>query len=59
MQLMRLQQLTFAMSPQMNAEHLITTDAPEQIICQPWSTRLSKMTQPNLDYNGTQYNTHT
>ncbi|CRL00270.1 CLUMA_CG013543, isoform A [Clunio marinus] len=26
------------------------SDAVEPVICQPWSTRLSKMAQPNLDY---------
>lgn len=28
------------------------TDAVEPVVCQPWSTRLSKMAQPNLDYMG-------
>lgn len=28
------------------------SDAVEPVVCQPWSTRLSKMAQPNLDYMG-------
>lgn len=28
------------------------TDAVEPIMCPPWSTRISKMAQPNLDYTG-------
>lgn len=28
------------------------TDAVEPVVCQPWSTRLSKMAQPNLDFMG-------
>lgn len=35
------------------AELLARKDGSEILPCQPWSTRLSKMTQPNLDYFGT------
>lgn len=28
------------------------TDPVEPIVCQPWSSRGSKMTQPNLDFMG-------
>lgn len=28
------------------------SDAVEPIVCQPWSSRYSKLTQPNLDYMG-------
>lgn len=27
-------------------------DAVEPVVCQPWSSRLSKMAQPNLDFMG-------
>lgn len=33
-------------------ERVNETDAVEPIICQPWSSRASKMTQPNLDFMG-------
>lgn len=28
------------------------TDGVEPVMCQPWSNRLSKMAQPNLDFMG-------
>lgn len=28
------------------------TDAVEPVMCPPWSTRIPKMAQPNLDYTG-------
>ncbi|CAD7082852.1 unnamed protein product [Hermetia illucens] len=31
-------------------ERVSETDAADSIVCQPWSTRVSKMAQPNLDY---------
>ncbi|XP_037045286.1 SCY1-like protein 2 [Bradysia coprophila] len=31
-------------------ERVNETDAVEPVICQPWSSRASKMTQPNLDF---------
>ncbi|XP_055689243.1 SCY1-like protein 2 isoform X3 [Lutzomyia longipalpis] len=31
-------------------EHISESDAVEPIICQPWSSRQSKMMQPNLDF---------
>lgn len=34
------------------AEKVNETDAVEPVICQPWSSRASKMTQPNLDFMG-------
>lgn len=35
-----------------NPERCHETDAVEPVVCQPWSTRLSKMAQPNLDFMG-------
>lgn len=35
-----------------HAERVNETDAVEPVICQPWSSRASKMTQPNLDFMG-------
>ena len=33
-------------------ERVNETDAVEPVPCQPWSSRGSKMTQPNLDFMG-------
>lgn len=33
-------------------ERVNETDPVEPVPCQPWSSRASKMTQPNLDYMG-------
>lgn len=33
-------------------ERVNETDPVEPVTCQPWSSRASKMTQPNLDYMG-------
>lgn len=30
-------------------------DGVEPVTCQPWTSRLSKMAQPSLDYTGKQY----
>lgn len=36
----------------MYTERVNETDAVEPVVCQPWSSRASKMTQPYLDYMG-------
>lgn len=33
-------------------ERVNETDPVEPVPCQPWSSRASKMTQPNLDFIG-------
>lgn len=33
-------------------ERVNEADAVEPVLCQSWSSRASKMTQPNLDYMG-------
>lgn len=37
-------------------ERVNETDAVEPVVCQSWSSRASKMTQPNLDYMGKRKN---
>lgn len=34
------------------AERVNDVDGVEPVPCQPWTSRLSKMAQPNLDYTG-------
>lgn len=36
----------------MLAERVNDVDGVEPVPCQPWTSRLSKMAQPNLDYTG-------
>lgn len=33
-------------------ERVNDVDGVEPVPCQPWTSRLSKMAQPNLDYTG-------
>lgn len=34
------------------SERVNDVDGVEPVPCQPWTSRLSKMAQPNLDYTG-------
>lgn len=38
--------------PSHHSERVNDSDPTEPIVCQPWSSRASKMTQPNLDFMG-------
>lgn len=35
------------------SDRVSDVDGVEPVACQPWTSRLSKMAQPNLDYTGT------
>ncbi|XP_055845977.1 SCY1-like protein 2 isoform X3 [Episyrphus balteatus] len=39
-------------------EKLNETDVADSIVCQPWSSRISKMAQPNLDFTAPEIQAH-